>query len=227
MKVNVIGSYFRDSIHILNKNKYTHWESSGGISNVQIPDASYWSTGFNTSIQVINSFGTDGAVNHNEPYNNLNEIKRCLAQQDIPDWNHFAYLNTIRDLDVFDFKSKYTSCDISVSSNPKVSPESVINNIELSDFLFLSEETEHPDFLRAANVVIIHTSIGSKMIHNGKILASHQHQKENFIFTMGAGDKFAGYFIEGFLTPIASYDKLLEYAHQKTLTWLRKINEKL
>lgn len=226
-EISIVGSYFKDNITVLYNNKLTQIERPGGIYNLDIDNANYYMTDFNESSEVINKFGRDGVVTKwSEGWSGIEQVKWELRDTHSK-WMHFSYLNTIWDLKVSEFKANMKSCDLSTSWRPGVKKEDVLQNISECEIMFASTEfmaqPDAEDYLKASNVAVIHGSGRSWVVTRGATLGVYPYQEENFIYTLGAGDKFAGYFIESYLAG-RGYRDSLESAHQRTLSWLVSVN---
>jgi len=229
--IYLVGNQFYDRIHVL-KDKYSYWTSHGGIRNINNVGFAL-ATDYNESVEVINNLGRDGKVTYWGDKSYTEELSNFIKKRDMPLWTHFMYANTISgNFNIHSFPSHFSSCDISTSWRPGVTKESVIETIECCDYTFMSDEvcggSNGDDFLKASNIAIVHDAEGSRAISSGKLWGVVRHPKENFAFTLGAGDKFAGFVIEGLAVKSGwNMQTALEYAHKETIKWLREINEKV
>lgn len=234
--IHVIGSAFRDCINILKGNHYYYAENDGGIFNLieTLPQAKFWVTDKNESAEVINKFGRDGQVTRRLPGSGTDKITSMFEKSyKDSDWIHFAYLNSISgNLDVSKFNSKMKSCDISATSRDDVKKEDVLRNVAACDVTFISDEAPWlEDIIRVAKRLIYHGKIEDHhailVTDKGKFVAKKRYEKENFIFTLGAGDRLAGYYIEAYQNKVWSTDSSIKFAHEQTLAWLKEVNEKI
>lgn len=118
------------------------------------------------------------------------------------DWHHVAYLNQLHDTD---FLKKINSGIISADVS-KESPETILNNLDNIDFLFISKEDLFMDIIELSNLtkgwVISHDPKGS-VSSNGDEVFEYiipESYKLTNIDVLGAGDMFAASFINNKLS---------------------------
>lgn len=230
--VRIVGSSFWDNFHIIKNGKYQDIRRKGGIYNIE-NFTDYYSTETNIARYLVCPEHETIACCEWETdwINTIRLQKDFKAAPKKADWIHFMYANTIPQLNIKEFEAEVKSCDLSNGPRPDISVETTLENAEACDIIFVSSHYEHiKELLERCRhrMIISHSETGSTVHQHGCIVASYYHPREKFMYVTGAGDKFAGFFIED---SIKGYDLTikdqLEYAHQNTLAWLRKVNSSL
>ena len=240
-KLRVVGTSYLDVIDIIHNDKYTKKIQDGGIYNIQ--QGSKFTVNTAISNIVINQYGQDVATKWNGNVGSINNLYEDFEDE----WVHLAYVNTC-DIDLGKVKAKVKSCDLTGDNWFKIGEEKIISNILLCDYVFVARE--HLDLLlsKIKNVdysgwLVSHDSQGSTLLKPnykpfdplGSISPyekysvpeiNFRHNKENFLFTVGAGDKFAGHFIEARMSGL-ELGECQKIAHEKVLLWLKEVNESL
>ncbi len=228
-KVAIVGSRFVDDFHIIKNGKYKSIIDMGGIHNIKtFPINQRYTTDYNTAHYLISEKYANACVEWGE-IGYANDAAYKIEKEDY-EWIHFMYLNTIPNLDISKFKSKYKSCDLSNGPRLDISLDSIIKNANSCDIIFMSNHhNNHDEILDKCKerMIISHGETGSKTYINGEVTITYNHSEEDFMFVTGAGDKFAGFFIEAFCVKGWCAENSIEYAHQEVLDWLRETNEKI
>jgi len=244
-KLCVIGNEFLDIIDIINYDgKYKRIIQDGGIHNIK--QGTKIALKKNTANILITHHGTESTID--KGYQCPVEGPYSKAGYG---WVHLAYANLIN-IDFTKVEAKIKSCDLT-KHYFTFDLSKAYNNIACCDYVFLSNEDnqnllKHFLFEPSSNFsgwLVEHSSQGSVACQPKKIkdvshlfgdtcgsdginVSHYWHQKENFLFTVGAGDRFAGYFIEHRMNNPESYIKnSQEYAHTKVLQWLKEVNENI
>jgi hypothetical protein len=233
MKINVIGSGFYDRIYQMTKKGLKERINMGGIFNIDLPKANFYVTDVNNYDAIINKYGAESHITWSKE-DMLPMVKTCLKNTESAYITHFSYLNTILgNIDVSDFDSKIKSCDLSVVSRDTVNQELVLKNITKCDITFLSSDLigdyeKEGEYLKCSknNISVIHGYGICWVLRKNAVVASLKYEVKEFKYTIGAGDHFAGYFIDGFVNGLAYKDNLVQ-AHKRTLEWLEKVNEEV
>jgi hypothetical protein len=228
-EVYVVGSSFTDYFHVIKNHKFKKWIGVGGISNItNFPNVA---TDYNSAYYLLSDVVAPVTCATWAEKNQTKEVEKFFENKIVTtDWIHFMYANTIPDLDISKFKSKYKSCDLSNGPNPTISLESTLQNVEACDIVFMSCHHEHFEKVKKASdkkILICHSENGSLLFQRGKLTFKYYHAKEDFVFVTGAGDKFAGNFIENYLVQNLPFEESIELSHEKVLTWLREENQNL
>lgn len=226
-RLTVVGNRFWDTITLNGKTR----SQLGGIDNV--PNGDFYSHFSMSRARIVNdkveeikwgrSIYTPNIINDiNEGY--PKSLSYCT---------HFAYLDGF--VDEFCDVSKITgkkSCDFSFH-NEKTCWIEVYKNLQEMDYIFCDIHKGDKRFWaevdRTKALVIAHSSQGTLgqgrvvVSHKGKHLAECRFPLGSYMDTVGAGDRFAGYF----LTSKKSYlQDVLKDAHEQTIMWLESVNKK-
>jgi hypothetical protein len=156
------------------------------------------------------------------------------------DWCHFCYLDTI-DLDIGKCQYSIASADLCFASRPGIDSDKVISNLKFIDYCFMAKN--HQNNILYKNILtlteekrpkytIVHDKTGVEFYLKDNLLFKTEHKVEHFNYTLGAGDKFAQFFIIAVLedlsnqtSKIPDYRLAIEKAHEQTFNWLKRINK--
>ncbi len=231
MKTNnvyIVGSAFLDHFTILHNGKYIEYNQMGGIHNID-NIGNHKIVNYNSAHFVINKYGTDSYIDWG-CINDIEIYKEYFNHIQTPDWIHFSYLNTIPKLKLGagTFPAKTTSCDISEINHPDITDDEVIENIKHCNIVFMSALAKNSlKFIKYANIyLVMHYPSGSIIYFNQNKISSYANERGAFPITVGAGDKFAGFFIEELLES-GLMEKAQKIAHTKTIEWLTKYNKEI
>lgn len=229
--VRIVGSSFWDTFHIIKNGKYSERWEEGGIHNIQNFKNHYVTERNHAYYLVCPEHETVACVEWETDWISTIRLQKDFKVGPKADWIHFMYVNTIPQLDITQFDAEVKSCDFSNGPRPDITLESALKNAEACDIVFVSSHYEYIHELMERckrSLIISHSETGSIVYKHGHIIANYVHPSERFMYVTGAGDKFAGYYIESSMN---GYDwtikEILETSHQKVLTWLRYTNEKI
>lgn len=238
--VTVIGNSFIDVVDIINcDGKYERRLQDGGIWNVPIGDKVELRKGLANIL--ITKHGTDSSCKFGR------EISTSIdsTYKYEHNWCHLAYANLIN-IDFTKVKAKTKSCDLTRHWF-EVDTARVMYNVACCDYVFLSSSDDHKILksylLKEAFLfrgwIIEHSEQGSVALQRKEgststagtevfwqNLSHYYHPREQFLYTVGAGDMFAGKFIEHRMKNF-SIKECQEYAHIETLKWLKEVNGSL
>lgn len=145
------------------------------------------------------------------------EIVEKYNNKFINDWLHIAYIDDI--CDNLDITAKNFSIDFCTNKERN----KFLKYISKSMIIFDSRERKnlYKD-IKIKNYLILHDEKGCECIQDNKIIHKQKCQKIDNLSVNGAGDMFAGFFIEKFLE--SNIKDALEYASNKTTQTLISIN---
>lgn len=230
-KVVWAGITFIDHYNIVKDNRFIKQTKDGGIKNCYIKgfENVYNSIGLGTANFCISKYGTDCAVDFYESehrnYNSLNGIE-C-------DWLHLMYIDALPKLNLHSIdlsKVKNISCDF-CNKYEKINIDEVKNNLSKMNVIFDND--------KSGNVIKYRTKpVKAKWVWHDKTNAtltdysldtldetcSYNAFVKDFIFTVGAGDKWASNFIKRKLLGDTDF-QAMTIAHDLTSAWLEEVNE--
>jgi hypothetical protein len=200
MKISLYGHLITDKIFIGFK---TH-ESLGGIANVW--DSLIKLNKKNEVIMKPCSIGEAIVLVNVEKNTRVGRANFNLLTDEPKivksDWHHIAYLNQLEDTSfINDITTGIISADVS-----KESPETIVEHLKDIDFLFISKEDLFNDIMELSKItkgwIISHDPNGSTSTNGIETINYEipEHLKLKNIDVLGAGDMFAGSFINNSIT---------------------------
>lgn len=241
-KLTVIGNAFLDIIDIINYDgKYQRKIQDGGIWNVPLgQDGQLVELRKGTANILVTRHGTESSCN----FGHHVRVSEQSAYKYEHDWCHLAYAN-LCEIDFAKVKAKTKSCDLTKHWFV-VDTSQVMKNAACCDYVFLSQSDDHKilktyllkEAYNFRGWIIEHSEQGSVALQRKtgasstagtevywQNLSHYSHERKNFLFTVGAGDRFAGYFIQHRMeNPESLIKNSQEYAHTKTIKWLEEEN---
>jgi hypothetical protein len=220
MKISLYGHLITDKIFIGFK---TH-ESLGGIANVW--DSLIKLNKKNEVIMKPCSIGEAIVLVNVEKntrvgranFNLLTDKPKIVKS----DWHHIAYLNQLEDTSfINDITTGIISADVS-----KESPEIIVEHLKDIDFLFISKEDIFNDINELSKItkgwIISHDPNGSTSTNGTETINYEipEHLKLKNIDVLGAGDMFAGSFINNILQG-KTIEESIVLSHKDTFELLK------
>jgi hypothetical protein len=220
MKISLYGHLITDKIFIGFK---TH-ESLGGIANVW--DSLIKLNKKNEVIMKPCSIGEAIVLVNVEKntrvgranFNLLTDKPKIVKS----DWHHIAYLNQLEDTSfINDITTGIISADVS-----KESPETIVEHLKDIDFLFISKEDLFNDINELSKItkgwIISHDPNGSTSTNGTETINYEipEHLKLKNIDVLGAGDMFAGSFINNILQG-KTIEESIVLSHKDTFELLK------
>jgi hypothetical protein len=220
MKISLYGHLITDKIFIGFK---TH-ESLGGIANVW--DSLVKLNKKNEVIMKPCSIGEAIVLVNVEKntrvgranFNLLTDKPKIVKS----DWHHIAYLNQLEDTSfINDITTGIISADVS-----KESPETIVEHLKDIDFLFISKEDIFNDINELSKItkgwIISHDPNGSTSTNGTETINYEipEHLKLKNIDVLGAGDMFAGSFINNILQG-KTIEESIVLSHKDTFELLK------
>lgn len=231
------GNRFYDRYLIIKNNRFKDISHDGGTRNCYIEglDNVYQDSGCASAQFLLSEKCQDSAVNFG-PSVLMDEsfINDCT----FADWLHIAYIDALPNLDLSKVDKtlfKVISCDFCEPKTKIVSDEVLGRNLEYCDYIFNNVPLGNGDtneydwryklICKTGACYIYHDEQGGTVsIKDRDIL--YDVDRKGYIFTIGAGDRFAAAFIEARLQEF-DIKRSQEFAHKKVGKWLEEVNRDL
>lgn len=228
-KVIWAGLNFIDHFYIVKNNKFTSWiGKDGGIYNCKILSPTVYnqhiSLGCGTARFTINKYGTDREVDFYKSEGFYSSLDKIVA-----DWLHIAYIDALPGLDLskLDLSGvKTISCDF-CNCYPKTNINEVNSNLLKCDYIFDNYYSNNKSkFSIPVESLYVEHDKTTSCITKDCVKAYMPIASSDFVFTTGAGDKWASFFIE---SKLSGQDNrvAMKYAHLNTRIWLEDINAQI
>lgn len=222
------GNWFEDHYHIIKDGKYQVKYEDGGICNCKIDGLEnryFHEHDSPGEAHFLLSQGLQESAVDFKCSVDLTE-KSLIKYADAADWLHIAYIDALPNLDlakVSKEKYKVISCDFCEPKTKLVPDDVLVRNLKCCDYVFCGNfKLEVYDALNPSAVFIKHMPNGSRAFLGNDSYVSITIPK-NYIFTVGAGDRFATAFIEARLNQF-DLRQSQELAHDKVGKWLEEVN---
>lgn len=244
-KVLWAGNYIHDHFYIIKNGRFINKFVAGGIFNCGVDNAEnhHVSYGYGEANFLISGYKdskSEAFVNSEQSVVDFGptvKLNSRLFEYGYCDWLHIAYLDALPLLDLSQINRKQfgkISCDFCHPKDKLVDDEVIKKNLDYCDVIFdkfggNTSKLYPYDKWREKSVVILHNAGGS-MIYRGSGSGNDSvvfNQKPlDYMFTVGAGDRFAAAFIEAKLNGRYDLDAQV-VAHNKVNAWLEKVNNEL
>jgi len=202
----------------------------GGIKNCEIDgfDNQYVGCEYGAANFLLSSRMQESCVDFKYSINLDNSYLYCYTAP--CEWLHIAYIDALPNLDLSKLSKKIfknISCDFCHPQTDIVKPEVIRKNLGYCDIIFDDRElygTHHPGF-NEKQLIVLHNKDGSVAWYSIDMYR-YDSMAKPYIFSVGAGDRFAAAFIEARLQEF-DIKRSQEFAHNKVGKWLEEVNRDL